>query len=124
MKLQQAAESVWFSLAHKLLPLTAFLVFAVPGGILIEFLRSKNISGAENYGGIIILLGIPAAVFVKFVLYVMRGNGGLSFMEASSEVFYSWMLYLHFIPIVGPILSRWAEARKARVNPFTAKNED
>lgn len=124
MKPQQLAESIWFSLAHKFLPLLAFCLFAVPGAILIEFLRSKKISGAENYGGIIILFGIAAAIFVKVVLFTMKANKRLLFMDACAEVFYSWVMYLHFIPVIGPILGKWAEARKARINPFTIQNEN
>lgn len=124
MKAQQLAEFIWFSIAHKVLPLLAFFLFAVPGAFLIEFLRSKKISGAENYGGIIILVGIVAAIFVKVVLFTMRTNQRLSFMDACAEVFYSWILYLHFIPVIGPILEKWADARKARKNPFTIQNEN
>lgn len=124
MKPQQLAESIWFSLAHKFLPLLAFGLFAIPSVILIEFLRNKKISGAENYGGIIILFGIAAAIFVKVVLFTMRANERLSFVDACAEVFYSWMLYLHFIPVIGPIIEKWAEAKKRRINPFIIQNEE
>ena len=124
MKPHQIAESIWFALAHKLLPLLAFLVFAVPGFVLIAFLRGRKVSGAENYGGTIILLGLAAAFFIKVVLYTIKADKRLSFSDGCAVVFYSWLLYLHFVPILGAILSRWAEEKKARINPFIIPYEE
>jgi hypothetical protein len=124
MKTHQIAESIWFPLAHKILPLIAFLIFAIPGVILIFFLKSHKVSGAENYGGVIILLGVPAGVFIKLVLYALKANQRLSFTDGCAEVFYSWMLYLHFVPVLGGMLAKWAEKKKAHVSPFVVKNED
>lgn len=124
MKPHQIAESVWFSLAHKILPILAFLVFAVPGMVLIGFLRGRNVSGAENYGGVVVLLGLPAAFFIKLVLFNMSGDQGRSFGDACAEVFYSWILYLHFMPIIGTLLTRWAAAKRARRNPFVVRDKE
>jgi hypothetical protein len=112
------AEDIWFNAAHKIVPIVVLLAFAFSGMILIQFLKNHKVSNAENYGGILIVLAPLGWYYSKTVLYIMQADDKLTFWDACVSAYFSLILYLHFIPLIGPMLRVWAQNKKEKKNPF------
>ena len=118
------AEAAWFSLAQKIIPLIVFVAGFIPILLLIGFLKDHKIKGVENIGGILILFTFIAAFYSKMVLFKLKEDGRLSIRDACAHVFYSWLIYFQFLPVIGTGLSNWARRKERNRNPFVVENEN
>ena len=116
-------EDIWFDFAHKIFPVLVFIVFAFSGMFVIEFLKSHKVSNAENYGGVLILLAPLGWYYAKMVLYAMRADCTLTFWDACVSSYFSLILYLHFLPLIGSWLDNWARSKKEKINPFVVGDD-
>jgi hypothetical protein len=112
------AEATWFSLAHQIVPPFVLLVGAVLCMGAIELLGGYKLRTAQNVGGVIMLGFVVLMVYSKAVLGVLEERPSDSVSDACASVFYSWTIYLQFIPMIGPLLAKRKLKFEAYRNPF------
>jgi hypothetical protein len=113
-------EWIGFKLAGKFLSLAIlFGTFAV-GLLLLEAAEKTEIRALYAAGALIIIIGFWAAIFpAKEVMIRMMDDRSMSFTVAVAHTMYRYLLYVAFIPVLGPLVQRIVE-RKKTVNPFVS----
>ena len=118
------AETVWFALAQKTFPFVIFVLGSASGCFVISILKDNKVKGAENIGGILILVTLIGTFYSIMVLVKLKDDKTLSILDACAHVFYSWLIYFQFLPVVGTWLSKWAKQKARKQNPFVAQSEN
>jgi hypothetical protein len=108
-----------------------FALKLIMGGILIcaglimaslFLLADKTkIEAFRAIGALVFLFGLLIAIFPAKEVYTrMTDDKSISFTLAIAHTWYHYLLLLAFIPVVGPLLRRFAESKKERRNPFVS----
>jgi hypothetical protein len=116
-------DSLGYVLAAKLLGF-AFLfitcVIAVP--IFLLWDRTK-IGALWLVGAFVFVIGLFASFFAsKEIVARMADDKSMSFLLAVAHTWYHYLLYLAFIPFIGPVVQRIID-RKKQKNPFVVDDE-
>jgi hypothetical protein len=114
-------SSVGFALGKKMLAL-AILLATCSIAILVFLAADRTGFRALNFlGGMVLVVGLFGAVFSsREIVTRMEQDNSLTLSEAVSHTLYGYLLYISFIPIIGPFAQRLSE-RKNRKNPFVSE---
>jgi uncharacterized membrane protein len=101
---------------------TLFLTLII-GLLLLQLEQKYKFRPAGVAAGVVFLVGLLVAFFfVPAVIEKMRQDKGMYLREAIVHTFYSYALMGAFLPVVGPLIGRVVESRKA-TNPFTSNDD-
>lgn len=117
-------ESFGYSVATKVLGFFFLLASWVLVFRLVLLSRKTGIKAFGILAIIVLLFGLCAAIFAsKEIVARMAADKSMSLWLATTHTWYHYLLYLAFIPIMGPLLERFSERRK-RTNPFVVDDDE
>lgn len=113
-------EWIGYSLAGKFLSLAVLFCASVVAFLLLAAAEKTGIKAFYAAGALTFIIGFLAAIFTaKEVMIRMMDDRSMSFPMAVSHTMYRYLLYVAFIPLLGPLVQSLIE-RKKPTNPFVS----
>lgn len=117
-------QSLGYAVATKVL---GFVILVASWAVVFPLIFLARKTGIEAFAIlalIVLLLGLGVAIFAsKEIVARMAEDTSMSLGMAITHTWYHYLLYLVFIPLVGPFLQRFIEER-TRKNPFVIDDDE